>query len=182
VTEPVARTSVRRTVRMAVALVAGQAALCAVIGWVTFGAGHPDRPGNAAQAVDPLADPPQIEPPATAAPAPPGSATVPPAPPAAKASTSTRASSHPAAPKPHRSTPARAAPVPAPRQSAAAPRPSPPGGQAELQHPSPAPTGTQSGAVLGEPCDPVGAPGLTVDHIVLHCILGIDGNQSWQIN
>ena len=39
-TEPVpSATSPRRTVRVAVALVAGQAALCAVIGYVTFGPG-----------------------------------------------------------------------------------------------------------------------------------------------
>ena len=62
VTEPVAHAaSPRRTVRVAVALVAGQAALCAVIGWVTFGAAEPGTPADTRQ-VDPLAGPPVVVP------------------------------------------------------------------------------------------------------------------------
>ena len=53
-TESVARAaSPRRTVRVAVALVTGQAALCAVIGWMTFGSPDP-APPRATRPVAPL--------------------------------------------------------------------------------------------------------------------------------
>ena len=58
---PVTRT-VRRTVRMAVVLVIGQALLCALIGWIVFGHSFSTRPPGAPP-VDRLAVPPMVIPP-----------------------------------------------------------------------------------------------------------------------
>ena len=55
-TVPVARTQVRRNVRMAVALVVGQAVLCVVIGYIALG-GLGGHPGLTPRAVGPLAAP-----------------------------------------------------------------------------------------------------------------------------
>jgi hypothetical protein len=54
-----ATSGVRRTVRLAGALVVGQLLLVAVVGWVTFTRGD-DRRGNGAPAVDQLAAPPAV--------------------------------------------------------------------------------------------------------------------------
>jgi hypothetical protein len=178
VTEPVARASVRRTVRVAVALVAGQAVLCAVIGWVTFGSGHAHRPGPV-RTVEPLAAKPLVIPPpvVTPPPRPPRSSAAPSA--AKKDTTSASPSARPSSRQP-RSAPASVAePARSPRPDSP---PLPPAGPA-LSVPSPSSDDeVQSPVKLLDPCDPVDAPGLTVAGLSLRCVKGDDGRLHWQIN
>jgi hypothetical protein len=177
VTEPVARASVRRTVRVAVALVAGQAVLCAVIGWVTFGSGHAHRPGPV-PTVEPLAAKPLVIPPPVVLPPPrpPRSPATPSA--AKKDTTSASPSARPSTREP-RSTPASVAePARSPRSG-----PSPPPEGPALAVPSPTPDDqVQSPVKLLDPCDPVDALGLTVAGLSLRCVKGDDGSLHWQIN
>jgi hypothetical protein len=165
-------------VRVAVALVTGQAALCAVIGWVTFGpsAAKPDaanaKPLNTQIQLAPM---PTL--PAGVPPAPPGPAAspVPSSPRASRSSRPvvTRTTTKPAADK-HR-------PVIATGQTPPEPPPASP--NPGLAAPSPpAPSGVQSPVVVGRPCDPDGAKGLTLDLIELVCVLDRDGDLVWQIN
>jgi hypothetical protein len=44
------------------------------------------------------------------------------------------------------------------------------------------PTEVQQEVVAGEPCDPPGALGETVDDVEVSCVRGPDGRPSWQIN
>jgi hypothetical protein len=196
VTEPVARASARRTVRVAVALVAGQAALCAVIGWVTLGGPHT----AGLPAPNPLAGGPLVVPPLTVAPAPPTSVptaprtsvrpaptSAPPAPlpppvivPAGATSTRPPTST---APQPHPPIPPAPMPVTAAKTPPVAPTVlASPSSDSNLA-PTPTPTASdiQQGVVVGDPCDPVGAAGTTVDGTPVLCVLGDDGVQRWQI-
>jgi hypothetical protein len=194
VKEPVARASARRTVRVAVALVAGQAALCAVIGWVTLGGAHPHNAGPPAP--NPLAGGPLVVPPLTVAPAPPTSGapaphtSVPRAPlgppvivkagvPATSTSPpkSTAPQWHPPiTPTPQPVTKITTVPPAAPTVTA-----SPSSDSSLARSPSPTPTDVQQGVVVGDPCDPVGAAGTTSDGTPVLCVLGDDGVQRWQI-
>jgi hypothetical protein len=177
VTEPVARASVRRTVRVAVALVAGQAVLCAVIGWVTFGSGHPHRPGPV-PSVEPLAARPLVIPPPAVLP--------PPKPPRSSATPSagkkdtTSASSAPrSSTGQSHSAPASAAETTRSPVRQASP---PPEGPA-LAQPSPSSDDeVQSPVKLLDTCEPVDALGLTVAGLSLRCVKGADGSLRWQIN
>jgi hypothetical protein len=49
--------------------------------------------------------------------------------------------------------------------------------------PTPTPTASdiQQGVVVGDPCDPVGAAGTTVDGTPVLCVLDGDGVPRWQI-
>ena len=166
--------------RVAVALVAGQAALCAVIGWVTFGPSG-SEPEPEPQAAGPtLSDrivfttPPTIPPPVVAAPPPRASASKAPSSPRASKSTTsptTRATSKQVTEEPQPNiAPAEDAPVP--------PEPDP-GVAATLPPSSIAPV--QSPAVEDESCDPEGAEGLTSDGVELRCVLDAGGELVWQI-
>jgi hypothetical protein len=175
VTEPVARTSVRRTVRMAVALVAGQAVLCAVIGWVTFGAGHPHRP-SAAPTVEPLAVKPLVIPPPVIVPPPrpPRSSAAPSTGRKASTAVSSERSSSTPTPRPSSSRPAAARPA-----AGRAATPDPPA----LVVPSPAPDDVvQSPVTVPDVCDPVDARGLTADGVSVTCVVGRDGVLRWQLS
>ena len=195
-TEPVARASARRTVRVAVALVAGQAALCAVIGWITLGGPHT----AGLPAPNPLAGGPLVVPPLTVAPAPPTSVptaprtsvrpaptSAPPAPlpppvivPAGATSTrpptsTARQRPLPITPTPIPVTTAKTFPPVAPTVLAS------PSGTNLAPTPTPTASDIQRGVVVGDPCDPVGAAGTTVDGTPVLCVLGDDGVQRWQI-
>jgi hypothetical protein len=184
---------------MAVALVAGQAALCAVIGWVTLGGPQPHRAGPPTP--NPRAGGPLVAPPLTVAPAPPTS--VPPAPrtsvrPAPTSAppaplpppvivqagaTSTRPPTFTAlqrlpsiTPTPMPVTAAKTIPPVAPTVLA-----SPSSGSNLAPTPTPAASDIQQGVVVGDPCDPVGANGTTVDGTPVLCVLEDDGVPRWQI-
>jgi hypothetical protein len=196
VTEPVARPSARRTVRVATALVAGQAALCAVIGWITFGATHgPARTASAP--VDPLAGAPLVIPPPSVVPP-----VLPKTGPAvtAKATAtsidrttaprSRRTARHsspppPAAPPPVAPPPVAPLPAPtAPTTTSTDPPPSPPASDdSQLIVPTPTPTPQiQQPVVVREPCDPENALGKTAAGVALVCVHAADGTLRWQIS
>jgi hypothetical protein len=176
VTEPVARASVRRTVRVAVALVAGQAVLCAVIGWVTFGSGHTHRTGPV-PSVEPLAAKPLVIPPPAVVPPPkpPRSSATPSA--GKKDTTSASSSPRSSTGQPH------AAPASVAETTRSPGRPSPPPEEPALTQPSPSSDDeVQSPVKLLDACDPVDALGLTVAGLSLRCVKGADGSLHWQIN
>jgi hypothetical protein len=177
VTEPVARvTSVRRTVTIAGALIASQAVLCAVIGWVTFG-GHGDSGGSKARAAEPNLGPALVIPPASVAPVLP----------------SAHHSSHPAATEP--TTAATSKPswkpprVPtvtsrSPSASPAAPKPPPATGPAKgsvVIKPTPSATEVQGNVVIGDKCDPEGADGVTATDVAVLCVRTAGGDLIWRI-
>jgi hypothetical protein len=171
-------------VRLAGALVAGQALLCAVIGWLTFG--PPDAAEETAAPVQPVAAPPPLVIPSITVALPP---TPPPStratteeppnpPPRARSSRSPR---QPVAPKPagrqvdtgEPGTPVVAPPVePAPAPSPDVNATPTPSESAEVQGP----------VVAGEPCEPEGAPGVTDDEVALRCVRADDGQLRWEIN
>ena len=134
--EPVPVTRrVRRTVRLAVALVIGQALLCALIGWLTLGhdRSEPQRPGSP---VDQLAAPPLVPaPPATVARS------------AAVVSKQSRRPSSAVADRPR----ATAVGTAAPRPTAATPTPTPTTNSAAAPTRSPVPIGSP-------PADPAPPP------------------------
>jgi hypothetical protein len=166
-------------VRVAVALVAGQAALCAVIGWVTFG---PSEAKPDAAGVHPLTKPIVFP---TAPPLPLRAAPVPPDVSTSKKQESraarpsrtptTRATANPAADRPQ--------PVIAPAATSREPVPTTPPGLAATQPPAPSPSEVvQSPVVVGRPCRPEGAKGRTSDAVDLRCVKDADGDLVWQIN
>ena len=172
--------------RVAVALVAGQAALCAVIGWVTLGGMHPHKAG-APRAANPLVEGPLVVPPPTVAPAPP--TPVPPAPPVTARTAATSAGRitrppestaaeprRPIAPTPNPVTATRPVPPAAPTLVVS------PSGANLVQTPSATPTEVQQGVAIGDPCDPVNAAGTTDDGTPVLCVPGDDGTPRWQIN
>jgi hypothetical protein len=177
-------TSVRRTVVVAVALVTGQALLCGIIGFVTFG----DNGGAAprVRAAEPqLAGPPIVLPPASLPPiderterprsGKPRAArterpTSPPTSDAARNSvtreiTPSRTASSPAAPAP-------SPPVPAttPTDRELVPPAIPP-----VQEDAPEPV------VEKEPCDEAGATGTTADGKTVRCERDRDGELRWRL-
>jgi hypothetical protein len=180
---------------VAVALIAGQAVLCAVIGWVTFGATQADKPGPPS-AVEPLAGPPLVVPPPRVPPPTSPAESIGPATSNATARPGVTTRRHFAR---RAATPA---PAPAPRRTAAAasvvppatnvtplaavpPTTASPTDQPEIappSPPSPTPVDVQSAVVIGDQCNPESAPGLTVDGVSVHCMRQDDGTLRWQIN
>lgn len=187
-TASVARGTARRTVRVAVALIAGQAALCAVIGYVTLG-GPSLHKGTATPQANPLAGGPIEVPPALVLPAPTAGAPTPP---------------HVSA-TPHRSPSRRgvartSAPATGQRAEVEVPpslesasmdpssepvppqvpttTPSPSTGN-QLATPSATPSAVQLNVKVGDPCSPVGAAGQTADGKAVTCVQGVDGTLRW---
>jgi hypothetical protein len=197
VTVPVARASARRTVRVAAALVAGQAVLCAVIGYVTLG-GPATRDTNAARTGDPLAARPFARP--APAVSPPSPTTVAPEQSAVAKSTAARpaAPARPRHPPKLTPTPPTAesppdvlvAPPGPPTGPTTIPTPGPPTtsspdapsstGQSGQPPPPPASLPTQESVTVGESCAPVDASGVTTDGIVAQCVSSDDGVLRWQ--
>jgi hypothetical protein len=182
-------TSVRRTVVVAVALVTGQALLCGIIGFVTFG-DHGGAPPGVRAAEPQLAGPPIVLPPSSApttgAPtARPTSGTPrpvrterptsPPAPTAARDSAprkSTRPARTTSAP-----TPAAPEPPPVPAVTPTDQTLLPPAFPA-----SPAPADDAPEPVVEkEPCDEAGATGTTVEGKPVRCERARDGELRWRL-
>ncbi|BCJ54546.1 hypothetical protein Asp14428_60210 [Actinoplanes sp. NBRC 14428] len=168
-------TPVRRTVLIAVALVTGQALLCVVIGFVTFGdrGAAPPRPHAAEQP----AAPPAVVPPSGPGPAGPSVAPhgpgavvshgVRPVRPAA-----TRVREHHAERSP---TPGRTTALPA--SSPSPPAPEPPPTLALLPPPG---DGADDPPVIGEPCDDADTTGETRDGRAVRCDRDRDGDLRWR--
>ena len=188
---------VRRTVRVAMALVAAQAALCAVIGWFMFGSPHtgPEPRGS----VDPHAGAPTAIP-AVSVRLPAASPAPTPAAERTAASPSARRSFRAPAPPPEPPVPPerpavdedRSEPTPTvdeespstviSRAPTASPSEPTPGPDPESGSPTPAATITPDPVVLGQPCPDEGEPGVTADDIVVHCVPGADGTLRWQVD
>ena len=166
------------------ALVAGQAALCAVIGWMTFGPSE-TKP-QAVRAADPPGEPVVLPTASTWMPP----LHVPPAPTSAGKSAAAPAprvsrSARPAKVR-RTSAPTREKPrtVMAPEESKQIPS-EPAAPNPELASPVP-PVPPSAGAVqrpvvVGERCQPEGAPGRTADDVELKCVRDRDGALVWQI-
>jgi hypothetical protein len=188
---------VRRTVRVVMALVAGQAALCAVIGWFVFGSPHtgPKSPVS----VDPQAGAPTAIP-AVSLRLPAASPAPTPAAERTTASPSVRRSFRATEPPPEQPVPPeppavhedRGEPTPTAddespstvisRVPTASPSELAPGPDPASGSPTPAATTTQDPVVLGEPCPDEGAPGVTADDFVVHCVPYDDGTLRWQVS
>lgn len=190
-TVPVARTQVRRNVRMAVALVVGQAVLCVVIGYIALG-GLGGHPGLTPQAVGPLAAPtgedggPSVtsrppskpgQPSPRGIPVLPDTIAAPPGPvkapqildapgaePAAVTTDPTVAATSPATSGTGTGT-GTGSPTPTDDQGAAAP-----------QNKS-----VQPNAVLGGPCDKAHQSGTTSDGVDVVCLPDAQGDLTWQL-
>jgi hypothetical protein len=182
-------TSVRRTVRVAAALVAGQALLCGVIGFVTFDDEAETEP--AARAAPPLADP-QIGVPRPGGPRPaPSSAPGIDAPSGSAAAVRrwSREAASRAVPRPAPSAvlPASPAPPPGPPASPGA-VPVPPAPPAQVTSPpagllpsAPAAEDDLHAPVeVGERCDEAGALGWTARGRIVRCARGHDGDLRWR--
>ena len=162
--------------RLAVALVAGQVALCAVIGWVTFGPSDPPPKASGAQTLTgPIVFPTPTLPPLLVPPAPPRASVSKESPRPARSSKSpsSRPTSKPAEDKPK--------PVMAVDETAVPPEPPKGPDLAATLPPSPIDE-VQSPVVVGRPCDPKGAKGRTRDDVELRCAVDDDGDLVWQIN
>jgi hypothetical protein len=194
VTVPVARASARRTVRVAAGLVAGQAVLCAVIGYVTLGGGPGSPTTNGAWMGGPLAARPISLPtptvlltsPTTVAPDPPprtGASTH--ARPAPDSGSRQRSGVTPT-PTPAESPPDVLAGTSDPPPTATSPSPPPASTAAAPEAPSsftdspPSPQATQLSVTIGDVCDPVDAPGVTTDGRPVRCASDIDGVLHWR--
>jgi hypothetical protein len=180
-----AASTVRRTVRVAVALIVGQALLVALIGWLTFG-----RAGDSDSAVDQLAAPPQAPPPtATSRYATPSrSATTSPEPPRTSVPATTErravptrtppattlATSDPAPPSPLVETPSPSATV----TSSAPPDLSliPPAPPAASDVPV-----VQAPVTVGAHCWPEGAYGWTAGGTLVRCVRTPHHRPRWKI-
>jgi hypothetical protein len=170
-------TSVRRTVRVAVALVTGQALLCGIIGFVTFGGR--DGPAHRAGAAEPqLAGPPIVLP--TASTSPPGEQVKRAQPGAVRSTrierpTSPRTSAAVRSSATREITPSRTvAPSPPPAPSAS------PTDRALLP-PSPAPQQDTPIPAVQEPCDDEGATGRTADDEAVVCLRDRGGDLRWTL-
>lgn len=191
-TVPVARPSARRTVRVAAALVFGQAVLCAVIGYVTLGGPGAHRPDAAHTgepfAGGPLALPaPAVHPPSptSIAPEPPGAAKtttrrpviapsrhrpeLTPTPPSEAPPVILLATSLPGTDPTTGTSPAPSPEATSPNESSGLPPPSPPTSQP-----------TEQGVTIGDPCDTVDAPGVTNDGTAVVCRPDNAGVSRWQ--
>jgi hypothetical protein len=194
VTVPVARASARRTVRVAAALVAGQAVLCAVIGYVTLGGGPGSPTTNGAWMGGPLAAHPITLPtptvlltsPTTAAPDLPATGASTHAQPAADTKsrqhagvtpTPTPAESPPDVLAATSDPPTTTSPTAAPASTAAAPEV--PSSATSTDSPS-SPSVTQLSVTIGGVCDPVDAPGVATDGRPVRCASDTDGVLRWR--
>jgi hypothetical protein len=167
--ESVAATrTVRRTVRTAVALVVGQALLCALIGWLTFGRSTATAPGRrGSTTVDGLA----------LRPVDPSSSTAPRNPPRSVPAASGSARTVPGATRHLPTAPPTVAPAPssaAPAAPAVPPEPSTllaSNTTAPVVPPAPpASVEVQAPVLVGARCRPAGAFGLTVDGTAVRCL------------
>jgi hypothetical protein len=196
VTVPVARTLVRRNVRMVVALVIGQAVLCVVIGYVALGGAGP-RHATMPHAVGPLAAPTVAAPPpdrvpsvGSRTPAPPGAS------PPGQPIPSVPASGEPVLPATTPAPPGSAEPVPQLLDSVqpdgtttAGPSPTAtPGGTATQpvtptsdQVATPQSSRIEQDVVLGDPCDTANAKGVTSDGVEVVCLPDTQGDLVWQL-
>jgi hypothetical protein len=183
VTEPVpSATSPRRTVRVAVALVAGQAALCAVLGYLTFGSGPATTTAGRATGAPPPAVVPTARLVVPAAPMPP----VPDASAAPRTSPQPRPPSRTAdgakaEPRPKKSKTRRAEEPPrtviAPDDDAPASPPPKPGGSG-----TPRPGNELAGPVkVGAECATEGDRGRTAEGEAVRCVKTDAGELRWQI-
>jgi hypothetical protein len=164
-------------VTVATALVASQAVLCAVIGWITFG-GTNQPAQSTARAAEPVLGPPIVVPPASVAPVVPPSAARRDTPVTGRASST---------PKPT-SAPARTAVPPSlphhtilptqivPRLPAASRD-----GVGLVVGPTPSASGTQGNVEVGKECAPEDAIGSTADDFAVLCARDRGGNLIWQI-
>jgi hypothetical protein len=175
---------------MASALIAVQVALCAVIGFVTFGTGHHGRSGHSQ--TESLAGVPRPIPPVVA----PGAglpATGPSPSPSSTKRANPKISSRPVTDKaqvlvaPPPSPPAKSMspgllrPAPAPSITEGTMAPSPRSTAPEATLPTPSPTGSvQSGAVEDQSCNPLNALGRARDGSVLICRPDTGGTLHWQ--
>jgi hypothetical protein len=162
--------SVRRTVLVAGALLAGQALLCAVIGVVTFG----ERGGEPAdvRVAGPRFAPPPVAPSAPG-PSPTRSA-------AAKQRGAVRSSmsrpvSPPAGPPSRSSSPAPREAGPVASQPPAVTTP-----PEVIGLPPPPSAGAPAPPVVNEPCDTEGLIGMTVTGQVVRCAHGLGGMLRWR--
>lgn len=172
-------TSVRRSVIVAVVLVAGQALLCAVIGFVTFG-DHGGAAPPRARAADTIAGPPIVVP-APTVPQPRGSSRAPRRHGKAFVSSSAR----PARPVPRSSAPPRSRVAGAPETIATLP--AKPATKPSAALPSPIsmlpprpPDETGAAPVAGEPCDEKGAIGITRGGRAVRCEPDRHGDLRWR--
>ncbi|MCO8272058.1 hypothetical protein M1L60_15800 [Actinoplanes sp. TRM 88003] len=190
---PVTRT-VRRTVRMAVALVVGQAVLCALIGWLTLGQSRSEPARSPGAAVDQLAAPPPADPatpsartviapttqarepvPATSRPAPRKKKRSPAAPerPATTTAPTTRAPQPISVPP---DPPALVPPAPPP-----SPPPSPSPSSALPSSPSPSAGLVRDPVRVGDECRPTGAYGRTAEGVLVRCVREWRHPPRWKI-
>ncbi|MCY1140432.1 hypothetical protein OWR29_20740 [Actinoplanes sp. Pm04-4] len=193
---PVTRT-VRRTVRMAVALVVGQALLCALIGWLTLGQSRSEPPGTPGSVVDQLAAPPPANPPppsARTAIAPATTQARKPAPVATttrpvprRAVTSSAVPSRPPAQPPASREPEPIL-IPAPKSPAPEPpAPSPPAvtpmptTTSATPAPSPTPDLVREPVEVGDECRPAGAYGRTAEGVLVRCVREWGHRPRWKI-
>jgi hypothetical protein len=187
VTASVARGTARRTVRVAVALVAGQAALCAVIGYLTLG-GPSLHHRTAAPESNPLAAGPIEVPPALVLPAPTAAPTPPHVSATPSRSPSWRGAARTSAPAKRQRTEVEVPPSleSAPMDPSSEPvppqvpttTPAPSTGN-ELTTPSATPSAVQLNVKAGDPCSPVGAAGQTTDGAAVTCVQAVDGTLRW---
>jgi hypothetical protein len=181
-------------VRVAAALVAGQAVLCAVIGYVTLGGGPGSPTTNGAWMGGPLAARPIKVPtptvlltsPTTVAPDPPAIGATTHAHPAAGTESRQHAGVSPT-PAPAESPPdvlagtsdppTATSPTAAPSSTAAAPE-APSTGTSSDSPPSA--QATQLSVTIDDVCDPVDAPGIATDGRPVRCASDTDGVLRWR--
>jgi hypothetical protein len=170
---------------VAAALVAGQAVLCGVIGWVTLGGREPAR--STTRAAEPHLGPALVVPPVTVAPMPVTAPGRPGPRPATTAATGTllTGSSTPEGAGPSVLPTPRATPPHTATRTPASPRPSPPTSAPTTDVLIPTPTARPSdilvNVVIGEKCVPEGADGLTVAKVTVRCQRDRSGDLVWQI-
>lgn len=188
--QPVPETrEVRRTVRVAVALVVGQALLCAVIGWVTFSYSR-ERAHRDPAAVDQLAAPPAT---IAVSPSVPTTGRTPgPTPGSSRArSTPPAAPVPPGPPRPATGVTTSTGPAASVAPTTTSKSPylvviPPPAAPRASASPSPAASATPT-AVVEEPvvagarCDRRGALGRTADGVDVLCLPDRQGRLHWKI-
>jgi hypothetical protein len=184
VSEPAARvTSVRRTVSVAAALVAGQAVLCAVIGWVTFGG---SGQAHSIARAEPDLGPALVVPPASVAPvmpAAPGRKRVPTLSSSPAVSSPTASEEVPvvlAAPPAETPSPAQSPTSAVPPQPPTATSPAPTGNPARAT-PLPTDSAVVTGVELGDVCELENADGRTKADVLVRCLRDKAGLLVWQL-